>query len=117
MQETQPSPNETPSGGEPIPSLPMGLSAVAFPEIGTRGNYGEILPVRPQQALDQLNNFLGQLNEQGADIVTTLDVTVDTTPPGSMSLGTTGLRKFAVVRRNAELSEPTNDTTPDPQKA
>jgi hypothetical protein len=95
MREGQPTPNT----GEQLPPLPVGLSAVAFPEIGVKNEYGQLALVPPEQALAQLNEFLGQLNEQGADIVTTLDVEVDTTDPNSMSLPGSKPRKFAVVRR------------------
>ncbi len=64
---------------EQLVNLPVGLSAVALPDFEpetTHQNGAELTPKSPEIVLNDLNEFLGNLNEKGLDIVTVLEIPV-----------------------------------------
>jgi len=83
-------------GWEPIREL----SAVAFPELGKRDESNNLHPTTEDETLSTLNNFLEELNAQGAEIVSILDVNVSVSNThGAVTGEGTETRKFVVIRK------------------
>ena len=75
-----------------------GLSAIALPELKTPNEWGRLEPPTQEQALTQLNTFLGNLNSQGVDLVSVLEIKV-TIPESPGVAGGSETRKVAILRK------------------
>jgi len=82
-----------------VPVIPNGLSAVALPKLVGRNHFGNPTPVNQEEALARLNQYLGELNEQGVDVISIFDVEVDAGKQSGVIGTSTEIRKFAVLRK------------------
>ena len=79
---------------------PTELSAVVLPDFGRRDEANRLQPATEEEAMHQLQSFLAELNVQGADMVSILDVKVSVPDtPGVVAGEGTEMRKFAVIRK------------------
>lgn len=76
-----------------------GLSAVLLPELGERNQLKQLGPTTKEQALNLLNEFLGKLNEQGADIVSIMDIEVVGEKRSGEVNSRTETKKVAIIRK------------------
>lgn len=92
--------NETPKPSpEQMPEIPNGLSTIVLPDLDEHNHWGDVEPITEQAALAKLNAFLGNLNQQGADIVYVFDFSVDIGKRDGVLGNVSKTKKFAIVRK------------------
>ena|SRR5260221_12651632 len=112
MTEQGRSPSPEDESTPEVPQLRDGLSAVVMPDLVERDRDGvEIRPLSEDKAMARLNNFLGGLNRQGADLVHVMPVRFDLgETPGYAGGNPESTKQVAIVRK-ATGSEPRNQTS------
>ena len=85
-----------------VPDLREGLSVIPFPELGEKNRFHKRALPTTQKALDTINNWLAQLNEQNIDIISIIGIPVQEEEKGiEKIIGSSPeeIKQIAIVRK------------------